>query len=168
MQAKDLVYKRKNIYEECDKQTLDAIYDYAEGYKNFLDQAKTEREAVVFATEMAKKAGYTEYKLGDELKVGDKKYFNQNCKKIIEDREYTVAKLKELGFSLTNSKANFVFAKSDRIDGTSLYLKLKEKGVLVRHFNDPRIIDYNRITIGNREQMQAFIQAVKEILEETK
>ena len=103
-----------------------------------------------------------------KVAILDKEYFNENCKKVIQDREYTVEKLKELGFSLTNSKANFVFAKSDRIDGTSLYLKLKEKGVLVRHFNDPRIIDYNRITIGNREQMQAFIQVVKEILEETK
>lgn len=98
----------------------------------------------------------------------DKEYFNENCKKIIEDREFTIEKLKELGFTLTDSKANFVFAKSDKIDGNSLYQKLKDKGILVRHFNDQRIKDYNRITIGSHEQMQAFIQAVKQILEEEK
>lgn len=96
----------------------------------------------------------------------DDDYFKENCLKIIENRKYTTEKLLELGFSLTNSSANFVFAKTDKIDGQSLYLKLKEKGVLVRHFGQDRICDYIRITIGDKQQMQTFIQSVKQILEE--
>ena len=93
-------------------------------------------------------------------------FFDINCKKIIADREFTTIELEKLGFTLTDSKANFVFAKSDKIGGKDLYLKLKEKGVLVRHFDVDRIRDYIRITIGSAEQMQKFVGAVKEILEE--
>ena len=96
----------------------------------------------------------------------DKEYFNENCKKIIRDREFTKTELIKLGFTLTNSSANFVFAKSDKMGGKDLYLKLKEKGVLVRHFDVDRIRDYIRITIGSAEQMQKFVSTVKEILEE--
>ena len=96
----------------------------------------------------------------------DKEYFDENCKKIIADREFTTIELEKLGFTLTNSKANFVFAKHNKIDGKTLYLKLKDKGVLVRHFDNQRITDYNRITIGSHEQMQKLIVAIKEILGE--
>ena len=96
----------------------------------------------------------------------DKEYFNENCKKIIRDREFTKTELIKLGFTLTNSSANFVFAKSDKMGGKDLYLKLKEKGVLVRHFDVDRIKDYIRITIGSAKQMQKFVSTVKEILEE--
>ena len=89
-------------------------------------------------------------------------------KKIIQNREYTVKSLKDLGFTLTNSYANFVFAKTDKISGKDLYLKLKERGVLVRHFDKPEIKEYNRITIGSFEQMQKFINIVRDILEEIK
>lgn len=98
--------------------------------------------------------------------VLDKEYFEENCKKIIEDREFTSVELKKLGFTLTNSKANFIFAKHNKIDGKTLYIKLKEKGILVRHFDNERIADYNRITIGSHEQMQKLIVAIKEILGE--
>ena len=95
----------------------------------------------------------------------DKEYFNENCKKIIENREWTKNQLTKLGFSCTNSKANFIFAYSPDIDGKTLYLKLKDAGVLVRHFDKPRIKEYNRITVGSFSQMQTFIQTVKNILE---
>ena len=94
-------------------------------------------------------------------------YYMDNCKTIIKNREYTEKALTELGFYVIPSKANFVFAKSDKIDGEALYLKLKAKGILVRHFNKEKIKDYNRITIGTMEQMNALIQAIKEILKET-
>lgn len=96
----------------------------------------------------------------------DKEYFQDNCKKIIENRENTKQQLIKLGFEVTNSYANFLFAKTDKISGKDLYLKLKEKGVLVRHFDSPRISDYIRITIGNKEQMQRFIERTTIILEE--
>ena len=64
------------------------------------------------------------------------------------------------------SKANFIFAKSDKINGKLLYERLKEKGVLVRHFEKERIKEYNRITIGSKEEMETFLAKVEEILKE--
>ncbi len=95
-------------------------------------------------------------------------YFKENCKRIIDTRAFVTAELEKLGFTLTESKANFIFAKSNRIGGKELYLALKEKGVLIRHFEKPRIKDYNRITIGSREEMEIFLEKVKEILGELK
>ncbi len=98
----------------------------------------------------------------------DKKYFIDNCEKIKANRHYISEELKKLGFTLTDSSANFVFCKSDKISGEELNKKLKEKGILVRHFSGERICEYNRITVGSKTQMQALIKAIKEILEETK
>ncbi|MBO5212467.1 MAG: histidinol-phosphate transaminase [Clostridia bacterium] len=96
----------------------------------------------------------------------DNDYYMNNCQEIIKNREYTVERLKALGFDVLESKANFVFAKSDKISGEELYLKLKEKGVLIRHFTKERIKEYNRITIGTMEQMEIFIKTTEEILKE--
>lgn len=96
----------------------------------------------------------------------DGTYYADNCRKIMENREYTSLELEKLGFHVITSKANFVFAESDRIDGKELYLKLKEHGILVRHFDTEKIRNFNRITIGSMEEMQKFIKTVKEIMEE--
>ena len=96
----------------------------------------------------------------------DKEYFEKNCLMIAENREQTGRELQKLGFWVTDSKANFIFAKSDKIGGKELYLSLKEKGVLIRHFETPLLKDYNRITVGSKEQMEEFIKTVREILEE--
>lgn len=98
--------------------------------------------------------------------VEDNGYYIQNCKKIIETRNFVRKWLIDLGFEVLDSKANFLFAKSDKISGEDLYLKLKEKGVLVRHFTKDRIKEYNRITIGSMEEMTVFIEKVKEVLGE--
>ena len=98
----------------------------------------------------------------------DREYFENNCKEIIKNREYATSELAKLGFSATQSLANFIFVKSDDIDGKELYLALKEEGVLVRHFDSEKIKDYNRITIGSKEQMQTLVCAVKKILENKK
>ena len=92
-------------------------------------------------------------------------YFRVNCQKIMENRAWTTGKLEELGFEVIPSMANFVFAKHAAIPGKDLYLALREKGILVRHFDKIRLRDYNRITIGSREQMKAFIRVLTEILE---
>lgn len=98
----------------------------------------------------------------------DDEYVQNNCKSIIENRNYTVTELEKLGFTMPTSSANFVFAKHERVGGKEIYLKLKEKGVLVRHFDKPRLMEYNRITIGSLEQMNVLLEKLKEILEETK
>ena len=101
-----------------------------------------------------------------EAAVRDDAYYKANCKRIIETREYTQSRLRELGFTVTDSMANFIFAKSDRIGGRELYEKLKARGILVRHFGKDTIKDYNRITVGTREQMNALLDAVADILRE--
>lgn len=98
----------------------------------------------------------------------DREYFDKNCKTIVENRAYATEQLQRLGFKTTDSKANFIFAASDKISGKNLYLKLKEKGILVRYFGAERIKDYLRITVGSKEQMDALISQIADILEETK
>ncbi len=90
-------------------------------------------------------------------------YFMNNCKRIEETREKTAQALTSLGFTVIPSKANFIFAKHPTLSGLEVYKGLKEKGILIRHFEKARISDFNRITIGSEEEMQAFIQAIKEI-----
>ena len=106
--------------------------------------------------------------LAGEAAVDDNDYYMDNCKVIAETREYTKAALEDIGFFVTDSKANFIFAKSDAIGGRELYEKLKAAGVLVRHFNNPQIIDYNRITVGTKEQMDILLSKIAEILKEKK
>ena len=96
----------------------------------------------------------------------DNDYYMDNAKKIIYNRDYTKGELIKLGFSVLDSKANFLFAKTDKVSGEELYLKLKEKGVLVRHFTKERIKDFNRITIGSLEEMKLLIEKIKEIFGE--
>ncbi len=97
--------------------------------------------------------------------LNDNGYYMDNCKKIIQNREFTEAELTKLGFEVITSKANFLFAKSNKISGKKLYSTLKEKGILIRHFGKERIKDYIRITIGTKEQMETLIKTLKEILE---
>lgn len=102
-----------------------------------------------------------------EMAIKDNDYYMENCQKIIDTREFTTKQLEELGFFVIPSKANFVFAKSDKISGEELYKQLKANGILVRHFNTEKIKDFNRITIGTMDDMKTFISTVKKILEET-
>ena len=98
--------------------------------------------------------------------VEDNGYYMRNCRRIIKTRAYTKKELEKLGFEVLPSKANFLFAKCQKFSGLELYLLLKEKGILVRHFEKERIKEFNRITIGSQKEMEAFIDAVKEILGE--
>ncbi len=78
-----LSYKRKNIFEEATPEKIKVIYEYSAGYMKYLDSAKTEREAVISAISLAKAHGYTEYKIGDKISVGDKKYLNHKGKSLV-------------------------------------------------------------------------------------
>ena len=96
--------------------------------------------------------------------IKDNDYYLENCEKIVKTREFATEELRKLGFEVLPSKANFIFAKSDKIGGFELYQKLKEKGVLIRHFEKERIKDFNRITIGTMGEMEILIEKIKEIL----
>ena len=78
----ELSYKRTNVYEVADEKTLKDIFAYAEGYKQFLDAGKTEREACAYAVAMAEKSGYKPFKFGQKLQKGDKVYYNNRGKNL--------------------------------------------------------------------------------------
>ena len=95
----------------------------------------------------------------------DTAYFEKTRAAIMDTRAWTMQQLTDRGFTVLDSRANFVFASTGRINGGALYKKLKENGILVRHFDAPRIENWLRITIGTPEQMQALMDAVDKILE---
>ena len=91
-------------------------------------------------------------------------YFETCREAIIETRAWTVAELTKLGFRVLDSKANFVFASAPGMSGAAYQKGLREQNILIRHFNLPRIQDFVRITIGTKAQMEALIEATKELL----
>ena len=93
-------------------------------------------------------------------------YYLENSKKIQASRAYAAAELDRLGFETLPSLANFIFTRCPRMEGGALYQALKAKGVLVRHWDRPEISDWLRVTIGTREQMDIFLDKVREILKE--
>ena len=84
----------------------------------------------------------------------------------VENREFLEKELSGLGFGFPGSSANFVFARHPRVSGETLYRTLKERGILVRHFTAPRIREYIRITVGSREELEALLAALKDIIKE--
>lgn len=78
----ELAYKRTNVYEKADEKLLKEIFDYAEGYKVFLDEGKTEREACAYAKNAAIAAGYKPFQFGQKLKAGDKVYYDNRGKNL--------------------------------------------------------------------------------------
>ena len=101
-----------------------------------------------------------------EATVDAESYYQEKCAAIIRTREETAEKLRNMGFEVLPSKTNFLFVKNDKIGGRELYEKLKDRGILVRHFSNPRISDFIRVTIGTDEQMAVCIAAIGAILEE--
>lgn len=99
-----------------------------------------------------------------EATVDADPYYQEKCAEIINTRIWTEQQLKNLGFTVLPSNTNFLFAKTDKMDGGELYEALKAEGILVRHFTNPRIAQYNRITIGSPEEMAILIETVKEVL----
>ncbi len=93
-------------------------------------------------------------------------YYWDRCRIIAENRSYTDEQLRALGFEVLESCANFLFARRPGVDGGVLYRELKKRGILVRHFDKPRIADFLRISIGTRGQMECLIGTLKQILEE--
>ncbi len=96
--------------------------------------------------------------------VEDDSYFQASVRTIVAERERMTAQLRELGFSVLPSSANFIFARHATASGAELAKALRDRAVLVRHFNAPRIEDYLRITIGTAEQTDKLVAALQNIL----
>ena len=96
--------------------------------------------------------------------VADEEYFQKNLAEIIRVREYSKERLLALGFTFTDSKSNFLFAKHNTKDAGEIFSELKEKGIYVRYWNKARIKDYLRITIGTQEEMDRLFSALEAIL----
>ncbi|HGA2316734.1 TPA: histidinol-phosphate transaminase [Pseudomonas putida] len=90
----------------------------------------------------------------------DQAYFEQTCRKVIDSREALVEQLVAKGFEVLPSAANFIFARHPQHDAAQLAARLREQGVIVRHFKQERIAQFLRITIGTPEMNQALINAL--------
>ena len=95
--------------------------------------------------------------------LAEQAYVDETTAQIIATREWTKQALAELGFTGTDSQTNFVFVEHERLAGETLFLALKDKQILVRWFNQPRIDNYIRISIGTQTEMETLIEALKEI-----
>lgn len=78
-----LSYSKKNVFECATSDKVKEIFDYSKGYMNYLDNSKTEREATIATIKILEDAGFSEYKFGDKISVGDKKYLNHHGKSLI-------------------------------------------------------------------------------------
>ena len=90
-------------------------------------------------------------------------YFQQTCEKVINSRQFVTSEMERLGFDVIPSAANFVFAAPPGIAAAELAEQLRERGIIVRYFNKPRIDRFLRITIGTDEQNRILIEALKEL-----
>jgi histidinol-phosphate aminotransferase len=100
------------------------------------------------------------------LTDSSKAYYEEMVGEVIRVREETAQKLAALGATVLPSKANFLFVKLPNVSGGEAYTKLRERGILVRHFSKARISDYLRISIGTADDMAALVDAVAEIIKE--
>lgn len=97
----------------------------------------------------------------------DHHYFTQTCQSVIRSREWLVGEMRQLGFDVITSMANFIFVRHPQRDAAKSALALRQKGIVVRHFRQPRIEQFLRITIGTDEQCRLLVAALREILAET-
>ena len=93
--------------------------------------------------------------------VRDREYFEENVRKIVRTREWAKEELKSLGFVLTDSKANFIFARHPEYDAGKLFEELKAEHIYVRHWDSERISQYLRITVGTEEEMKVLFDFLR-------
>lgn len=96
--------------------------------------------------------------------IEDKAWFDEARGKIIDNREMVTKALEARGFEVLPSSTNFVFARHPAHQGADLQKGLRERAVLVRHFNKPRISDFLRVTIGTTEECHQFLKAIDQII----
>jgi len=98
----------------------------------------------------------------------DTKYFEKTRMQIMATRESFIEEMKNMGFRILPSKANFVFAENSEISGEKYFQKLREDNIIVRHFKNDTISNYVRITIGTPEEMTLLLKKTRSILDEIK
>ncbi|MNO69989.1 Histidinol-phosphate aminotransferase [compost metagenome] len=98
--------------------------------------------------------------VGAAVAFEDRAYFDETCRKVIDSREALVEQLTAKGFDVLPSAANFIFARHPQQDAAELAARLREQGVIVRHFKQARIAQFLRITIGTPEMNQALLDAL--------
>lgn len=97
--------------------------------------------------------------------IEDRAYFEQCREQVIQTREWTREQLTTLGFEVIPSSANFLFARPPAsVKAADLALQLRERRILVRHFDKPRIVEYLRISIGSESEMSQLIETLQELL----
>src|SRR5699024_1004464 len=101
---------------------------------------------------------------GARAAIKDHDYFEKTRDIIVETREWTRKELKERGFEILPSQTNFLFIRHTVLEAKELYSKLKEKNILVRHFNQEKIADYLRVTIGSEKNMQQFLHVLDKLI----
>jgi histidinol-phosphate aminotransferase len=116
------------------------------------------------------KDSFNSYPLGRVAQVGataslrDDAYFRKSCAKVIAAREAMTRGLVKLGFVVLPSSANFVFASHPQRGGAELAAALRDRAVLVRHFNKPRTAPWLRITVGTDDDIERLVAAAADIL----
>ncbi len=98
------------------------------------------------------------------MAVLDEEYFQWTRKQIMETRDRLIAELRQHAIEVTDSKTNFLWLRCPQISGQELYQALREKGILVRHFNQPSIENYIRVTIGTKTEMEQFKRKLFEVV----
>ncbi len=101
---------------------------------------------------------------GAAASVRDDAYFRATCAKVIAAREAMTQELASLGFVVLPSSANFVFARHPAFDGADFAMALRQRAVLVRHFNKPRTAPWLRITVGGGDDIRRLIAAAADII----
>ncbi len=99
-----------------------------------------------------------------EAAMRDTVYFDETTAAIISTRDRVIREMRDLGFTVMDSSANFIFVTHPDISGSGLYSELRKRGILVRHFSKPRIDDWLRITVGTDLEMDTLIETIKEII----
>ena len=103
---------------------------------------------------------------GAAASMRDRAHLLQNCSRVVETRERIAQELQSLKFMVLPSKTNFLFVRPLAGNAEALYLGLKQRGVLVRHFSKPRIKEHLRISIGTDAEMAVFMDKLQEVMAE--
>jgi histidinol-phosphate aminotransferase len=127
------------------------------------------RETLIEALERVKNS-FNSYPLdrlaivGAVAAIADEEYFESTRQAVIRSRETLREALLALGFDVLPSAANFIFVRHPQHDAGELAARLRQRGIIVRHFRLPRIEQYLRITVGSDEQCALLLQALQELL----